>query len=92
MLDIGGDIGAVIARLDDEYEGTELPILSLEDPNWDPNTHTGVWRRRLGNTTAVVAVYPQLPAGRYQITVPGERRTEFIVSGGEVNELDLRTS
>jgi hypothetical protein len=91
MLDIGGDIGAVIARLDDDLEGTELPILSLDDPDWDPHTHTGVWRRHLGNTTAVVAVYPQLPAGGYQLTLADGRTLELDVVGSEVNTLDLRT-
>lgn len=91
MLDIGGDIGAVIARLDDHLEGTELPILSLDDPNWDSTTHTGVWRRRLGDTTAVVAIYPQLPEGRYQISVPNDGANSLVVTGGEVTNIDLRT-
>lgn len=92
MLDIGGNIGAVIACLDDDLDGTELPILSLDNPDWDPHTHTGVWRRRLGGTTAVVAVYPQLPEGRYRITVTDRRSTELVVTGGEVTNIDLRTS
>lgn len=92
MLDIGGNIGAVIARLDDDLEGIELPILSLDDPDWDPHTHTGVWRRKLGGTTAVVAVYPQLPEGRYQITLTDSRATELVVTGGEVTNIDLRTN
>jgi len=91
MLDIGGDIGAVIARLDDQLEGTELPILSLDDPDWDPRTHTGVWRRRIGATTAVVAVYPELPSGRYRITLAGGHVSELCVTGGEVTDIDLRT-
>lgn len=91
MLDIGGNIGAVIARLDDDLEGTELPILSLDDPDWDPHTHTGVWRRRLGDTTAVVAVYPQLPAGHYQLTLTGRRTSQLVVTGGAVTDIDLRT-
>lgn len=92
MLDIGGTIGAVIARLDDDLQGTELPIMSLDDPDWDPNTHTGVWRRRLGSTTAVVAVFPELPEGRYRIAVTAGRPTELVVSGGEITEIDLRTT
>jgi hypothetical protein len=90
-LDIGGDIGAVIARLDDDQEGTELPILALDDPNWDPHTHTGVWRRAIGNRSVVVAVYPELLRGRYRITVPHGHATDFEVTGGSVTEIDLRT-
>jgi hypothetical protein len=92
MLDIGGDVGALIARMDDDLEGSELPILSLDNPNWDPNTHTGVWRRRLGDTTAVVAVYPQLPEGRYQITLGDGPPNELVISGGQVTHIDLRTN
>ncbi|MET0908442.1 MAG: hypothetical protein ABWZ99_03155, partial [Ilumatobacteraceae bacterium] len=92
MLDIGGDVGAVIARLDDDLEGTELPILSLDDPAWDPHTHTGVWRRRLGSTTAVVAIYPLLPGGRYQITITDGGTTDLTVTGGAITDIDLRTS
>ena len=91
-LDIGGNIGAVIARLDDDLEGTELPILSLDDPDWDPHTHTGVWRRTLGGTTVVVAVYPQLPEGRYRISVADRRSADLVVTGGEVTNIDLRTN
>jgi hypothetical protein len=92
LLDIGGDIGAVIARLDDDQEGTELPILALDDPGWDPRTHTGVWRRPIGGGTVVVAVYPELKRGRYRIAVPTGRRAEFDVVGGQVTELDLRVT
>ncbi len=91
MLDIGGDIGAVVARLDDDQEGTELPILAMDDPDWDPATHTGVWRRTIGTRSVVVAVYPELRHGRYRITVPYGRTADFAVTGGSVTELDLRT-
>ena len=92
LLDIGGDIGAVIARLDDHLAGTELGILSLDDPDWDPTTHTGVWRRPTASgQAAVVAVYPELRSGRYRITVPGQTVCDFDVAGGRITELDLRT-
>jgi hypothetical protein len=34
---------------------------------------------------------PPTGAGRYRITLPDEHATEFVVVGGEVNPLDLRT-
>ena len=92
LLDIGGEIGAVIAHLDDEQEGTELAILSLDDPDWDPHTHTGVWRRALAGRTVMVAVYPELKAGRYRIVVPAGPTREFEVVGGRVTDIDLTTS
>jgi hypothetical protein len=91
LLDIGDDVGAVIVRLDDDLDGTELPILALDDPEWDPRTHTGVWRRSIGGGSVVVAVYPSLHAGRYRITLPNGRTTDLQVNGSHVTNLDLRS-
>lgn len=88
-MDIGGDIGALVLRLDDHLEGTELPIEFAEDPLRD--IHTGVWRRPLGAATVVVAVYPELRAGRYRIhPTDGQDGADVVIVGGEVTELDLR--
>ena len=82
----------VIARLDDDLEGTELPILALDDP-------TGIRRRtpacgadRVGDGSVVVAVYPALVAGRYRIVVPNGRAADAPITGGEVTTIDLRTT
>jgi hypothetical protein len=91
LLDIGDDVGAVIVRLDDDLDGTELPILALDDPDWDPRTHTGVWRRSIGGGSVVVAVYPSLHTGRYRITLPNGRTTDLEVNGSHVTNLDLRS-
>jgi hypothetical protein len=91
LLDIGGDVGAVIVRLDDDLDGTELRILALDDPDWDPTTHTGVWRRAIGGGSIVVAVYPTLQNGRYRITLPNGRTTDLAVNGSHVTNLDLRS-
>jgi hypothetical protein len=91
LLDIGGNIGAVIVQLDDDQDGTELPILSLDDPDWDPTTHTGVWRRPIGGGSVVVAVYPTLQNGRYRITLPNGRTTDLAVNGSQVTNVDLRS-
>jgi hypothetical protein len=91
VLDIGGDVGALIVQLDDELEGAELPILALDDPAWDPTTHTGVWRRSIGSGSVVVAVYPALVAGRYQVVAAGGRAAEVAIAGGEVTSVDLRS-
>jgi hypothetical protein len=90
VMDIGGDIGGLIVRLDDSLEGTELPIEFAEDPKRD--IHTGVWRRSLGGETVVVAVYPELREGSYRIHA-GERHAgaQLQITGGRVAELDLRT-
>jgi hypothetical protein len=88
-MDIGGDIGGLIVRLDETLEGTELPIEFAEDPQRD--IHTGVWRRSLGRETVVVAVYPELREGRYRIH-PGKDHAgaHLEITGGQVAQLDLR--
>lgn len=92
LLDIGDNVGAVIARLDDALEGTELAILALDDPDWDPTTHTGVWRRSIGGGSVVVAVYPTLESGRYRITLPNGRTADLAVVGSYVTNVDLRSA
>jgi hypothetical protein len=92
LLDIGDDVGAVIVRLDDDLDGTELPILALDDPDWDPTTHTGVWRRSIGDGSVVVAVYPSLQKGRYRISLPNGRTTDLEVNGSHVTNVDLRSA
>jgi len=89
VMDIGGDIGGLIVRLDDALEGTELPIEFADDPKRD--IHTGVWRRSLGGQTVVVAVYPELRQGSYRIH-PGEGHSgaQLEIIGGQVAQLDLR--
>ena len=90
LVDIGGDVGALIVYLDDALEATELPIESLDDPSLE--MHTGVWRRPIGDRSVVVALYPALLEGRYRITAPGTPARELMVRGGAVTELDLRST
>jgi hypothetical protein len=88
-MDIGGDVGGLIVRLDESLEGTELPIEFADDPHRD--IHTGVWRRAIGGETVVVAVYPELRAGSYRIhpgTLHAGARAE--ITGGQVAHIDLR--
>ena len=89
-MDIGGDIGGLIVRLDECLEGTELPIEFADDPQRD--IHTGVWRRSIGHETVVVAVFPELREGGYRIH-SGEAHSgaHIHVTGGCIAEIDLRT-
>jgi hypothetical protein len=90
-MDVGGDIGALIVRLDDALEGTELPIEFADDP--DRDIHTGVWRRALGQSSVVVAVFPELREGDYRIHAGGVHPgSDVRIIGGQIAELDLRTA
>ena len=89
MLDIGGDIGALLVYLPDSFAGTEVEI-GYSDSD-EPFTHTGVHPR---GTSALkqTAVYPELKTGDYQLWHPtdGSRLGPVVhVEGGAVAELNL---
>lgn len=88
VFDIGDGIGALVVRLDEALAGTELPIES-EDPT--VNVHTGVWKRPVNGSDIVVAVYPELPAGRYWFPACDQHRGgDVVIISGQVAQLDLR--
>jgi len=68
MLDIGGDVGALVVYLPDSFAGTEIEI------GWSDSdelfTHTGGHPRGTGGTLHQTAVYPELKTGDYQLWHP----------------------
>ncbi len=92
VLDIGGDIGALIVELEghrDELIGHELYIRPVETPDAHA-THTGIWPRRLGQREAVVAVFPELRAGRYDLLdVDLHHQATVTIAPGAVAQLRL---
>ncbi len=90
VLDIGGDIGALIAYLPESFAGTEVYI-SVADGS-EPFTHTGVHPRGAGGTLRQTAVYPELTTGDYQLWHPADASPlgePVHVEGGAVAELNL---
>ena len=94
VLDIGGDIGAMVALMDPADAGTEL-FLRSDDPDHEPplHVHTGVWTRPHGDAAVTAAVFPELVAGRY-VVLDGEGHPvrPVVIGGGELTEIDLRRS
>ena len=89
LLDIGGDIGAMVVTLDRSALGTELHLRSEAEPNRD--VHTGVWERDLGGGRVTAAVFAELVEGAYEVLDArgmGVLRVE--ITGGRVTEIDLR--
>ncbi len=89
VLDIGGDVGAIVVYLPDRPPSGELeaePVASVAS-----RFHTGVHRRVVGSDPAWVAVFPEVRTGTYDLldeqAVPFARVT---VEGGGVTELDAR--
>jgi len=90
VVDIGDDVGALIAHMDAGLVGQELFLRPETDPS--TTTHTGIWERPMGQAQAVVAVFPMLVEGRYEILDGhGHAVRDVTVVGGVVTEIDLRT-
>jgi hypothetical protein len=87
VLDIGGDIGALIIYADEACLGAEVDLTPLGQPR-SHHTHTMVRRRRATNKDIIAGLYPELQEGTY--TVWGLDGTgpigEVTIVGGQVSE------
>lgn len=63
VLDIGGDVGALVLLTDADLEGSEIELRSVDRP--DRRTHVAVWPRPVPGGLLHAAVYPTLHEGRY---------------------------
>ena len=89
VLDIGGDIGALIARTDDAALGTEIHLRSEDRPTAD--VHTGVWERTVSAGRVTAAVFAELLEGWYWVLDDRGRDVRRVeVRGGQLTTLDLR--
>lgn len=89
VLDLGGEVGALIVYTDQEMHGVEVEISQEGDD--DTRTHKDVLERTMGTTPAFTAVFDNLTAGRYTLWVGDEARARGVqVTGGVVAELDWR--
>ena len=88
LLDIGGDIGALVVELAVVPPSGELEACPAGRPG--ARFHTGVHQRHVGGRVVAVAVYPAVPEGDYEILdewlVPVARSH---VTGGKVSQLRL---
>ena len=88
VLDIGGDVGALLALMDADAEGSELHVRLAGSTD---TVHTGVWTRHQGDDHVTAALFCALSEGRYWVLDPdGRERIDVSVKGGELAELDLR--
>jgi len=89
VLDIGGDIGALLATMDDDSVGTELHLRSDSRPQLD--IHTGIWRRGSGPDAVTAAVFAELVAGSYWVLDRAGAATQRVdIRGGVLASIDLR--
>jgi len=89
VLDIGGEIGALVVHLDHMPHTGELEACPRNRP--ELRFHTGVHWRDISGTAVPVAVYPAVTEGDYEILDPELRPIGRVqVEGGRVAELALR--
>lgn len=89
VLDIGGEVGALLVYLDGPTPSGELQARPLGEP--DARFHTGVHPREVFSATMHVALYPEVKRGTYEILDDALVPLAVVeVDGGSVTELDLR--
>ena len=96
MLDIGGDIGALVVTMPDDLVGTEVEI-EPEDASGHAHGHGHHHREHVAVVSRPVfagsvpsLVFPALREGRYRLFDKGQDvvRLEVRVTGGEVTLAD----
>ncbi len=89
MLDIGGDVGAVIVHLGDQAVGEELFIRPAGDEAG--RFHTGIHDRVIEGVSVRVSVFPECRTGTYEL-LDGQGHPFATVEavGAEVRTFDLR--
>lgn len=89
MLDVGGEVGALVVHLTAVPAGGELEAQPAGDPSL--RFHTGVHVRQVGGAAVPVALFPELTEGAYEI-LDGNLApiAAVVVTGGQVTQLDLR--
>jgi hypothetical protein len=90
VLDIGGDIGALIVHADAVMLGVEVEISATGHD--DQRTHKDILEREINGRPAYTAVFDQLEERGYTLWVDDVAWAhEVAVVGGAVAELDWST-
>lgn len=89
VLDIGGDIGALIVYTGPDLKGQEIEVSPLGDDRH--RTHTEVDERLVNGTIIFAGIFPELTAGEYTLWGHDPRLTRTVtIVGGKVSEADWR--
>jgi hypothetical protein len=90
LLDIGGDVGALVVYLAGDTPSGELEACPAGRP--EERFHTGVHAVASPAGSVPVAVFPAVRAGAYDLLGPDDGRlATVVVGGGQVSEVDLRS-
>jgi hypothetical protein len=87
VLDIGGEIGALILRTGPEYLDREIEVSPIGDDAG--RVHTAIHRRSVGDLIIYAGLFPELRAGEYRVWTDDPRLPDRVtIVGGAVSELD----
>jgi hypothetical protein len=90
VVDIGGNVGALVLFTDERFLDREIEISPIGDET--RRTHTAIHQRVVGGRLLFAGVYPDLPAGNYRIWIDDPSLPDQVtIRGGEVTEVDWRT-
>jgi hypothetical protein len=89
VLEIGGDLGALVVHTGPELHGAEIEISPCDDD--DARSHKDVLERSSGGTPAFAAVFDRIEEGSYTLWVgDAPRARDVAIAGGRITELDWR--
>lgn len=88
VLDIGGDVGALLVQTDAALEGAEI---ELYDESGAYLMHTEVHGRDVAGTRSYAGLFPAVVAGGYLLDLgDGSDRTAVALVGGQVTTVSAR--
>jgi hypothetical protein len=90
VLDIGGEVGALLLTTGPERTGTEIEVRRLDGGG---HTHTAVHPRRTPAGLLHAALYPALLAGDYELLLDPEgtdTNPRITILGGVLTQHDCR--
>jgi hypothetical protein len=91
MLDIGGNIGALIITTTVSMLLAEIEVSHVDADPTAHRPHVAVRERRGPGGVQYAAIYPGLPAGEYVVWgLDGRPADKVEIAGGEVAQLDWR--
>jgi hypothetical protein len=86
VLDIGGDVGALVIYADATLDEAEIEISPGSDPD-SPRSHNQVHARQNLHGIRYTAVFPAVSAGEYTVwRHGGEAQGRVTIRGGHVTE------
>ena len=89
VLDIGGELGALIVHTDAAMLGAEVEISPTGEDG--PRSHKDVLQREINGRPAYTAVFDKVSEGSYTLWVNDEPRARDVaVTAGAIAELDWR--